>query len=63
MSRVSFPQALIIGLVLFVSPVNSETLQQVTVDTSQRPISLFIRGGQLFDGIEEGAKIQHWYPY
>ena len=53
MGRVSFPLALIIGLTLFVSPVNSETLKQVSLDTAQRPTSLFIRGGQLFDGIEE----------
>ena len=56
MSRVSFPRALMIGLNLFVSPVNSEILQQVTLDTAQRPTSLFVRGGQLFDGIEEGLR-------
>ena len=53
MSRASFPRALIIGLTLFVSPVNSETLKQATLETAQRPTTLFIRGGQLFDGIEE----------
>ena len=53
MGRVNVPRALIIGLTLFVSPVISQTLKQVSLDTAQRPTSLFIRGGQLFDGIEE----------
>ena len=56
MDRVSFPLALMIGLALFVSPVNSKILQQVTLDTAQRPTSLFVRGGQLFDGTEEGLR-------
>jgi imidazolonepropionase-like amidohydrolase len=56
MGRVNFPRALIIGLTLFVSPVNSQTLKQVSLDTAQRPTSLFIRGGQLFDGIEENLR-------